>query len=297
MPVLTFTRTATRSAVQRQADPHPGQRLHHGVEEPHDLQTRPLPGDRGFIRALLGGHPLSSHRPEPTSSRNYMAAASRNVAPRAQIRRQHRRPHEIGYVVATWTSTRPGRRHPRPHPGHHHRRTGTVGHWHGPRAPTSTGPETTTPNWSLPRSRTSSTPGCRACSPAFATYATDRPPYMPSWTVFLAATVPSYPVRRYYSWGFQVDHIQRRFGGSLTGQAEIIIHEATWLGRGYNVIILDAIRDSVSDVHRLLGGHPPPSASPPASPTRPTTTPTGAEPTPPATSPSSTRQPGSGATP
>ena len=58
-------------------------------------------------------------------------------------------------------------------------------------------------------------------------------------------SVPSTQYVRYYAWGLQVHRITRRFGSSPSAAVEIIARENTWLGRGYNIIILDAVRDSV----------------------------------------------------
>lgn len=59
-------------------------------------------------------------------------------------------------------------------------------------------------------------------------------------------SVPSTQYVRYYAFGLQCNRIMRKFGASPTGTAEILNAENTWIGRGYDVIILDAVRDAVS---------------------------------------------------
>jgi hypothetical protein len=83
--------------------------------------------------------------------------------------------------------------------------------------------------------------------PAFKTWAARQADLYALMAGVLAGfSVPSFQYSRYYAFGFQVDKIQRRFGSSLTATAEMINVENVWIARGYNIIILDAIRNSVT---------------------------------------------------
>jgi DNA-binding beta-propeller fold protein YncE len=88
--------------------------------------------------------------------------------------------------------------------------------------------------------------------PAFKTWAARQAELYALMAGVLAGySVPSYQYSRYYAFGFQVDKIQRRFGSALTATAEMINVENVWIARGYNIIILDAIRTSVTTFSAL----------------------------------------------
>jgi streptogramin lyase len=57
--------------------------------------------------------------------------------------------------------------------------------------------------------------------------------------------IPSFQYARYYAFGLQIDKQARRFGYSPAAQQAVAQIEATWISRGYDVIILDAIKSSV----------------------------------------------------
>jgi hypothetical protein len=83
--------------------------------------------------------------------------------------------------------------------------------------------------------------------PAFATWASRQADLLALMAGVLSGySVPSYQYSRYYAFGYQCDKIQRRFGAALTGTAEMLNAENVWIARGYNIVILDAIRTSVS---------------------------------------------------
>jgi hypothetical protein len=91
-----------------------------------------------------------------------------------------------------------------------------------------------------------------AMQPAFKTWAARQADLYALMAGVLAGySVPSYQYSRYYAFGFQVDKIQRRFGSALTATSEMINVENVWIARGYNIVILDAVRTSVTTFSAL----------------------------------------------
>jgi len=64
--------------------------------------------------------------------------------------------------------------------------------------------------------------------------------------------VPSHRYARYYSFGFHVDSLRRKFGSALTAIAEASLAEAVWIGRGLDVVILAAIKTAVTSYETVL---------------------------------------------
>lgn len=63
--------------------------------------------------------------------------------------------------------------------------------------------------------------------------------------VLAGYSVPTPHYARYYAFAMQIDRARRKFGQTPAADAEIINAEQTWIGRGFNVVILDAVRSAV----------------------------------------------------
>jgi hypothetical protein len=58
-------------------------------------------------------------------------------------------------------------------------------------------------------------------------------------------SIPLYQYARWYTFAMQVDKLKRRFSGSPGLSDELANLTSLWIARGYNVVILDLLRDAV----------------------------------------------------